>query len=89
MDDPWGEEQARLLHQAMTRAGITLEQLWQPYLHMGVRHKPSDGCHKGAPQPFTPADSAVRLPVGGIQHQEPRRWDQGWSSGGKPAGPLS
>lgn len=35
MDDPWGEEQARLLHLAMTRAGITLEQLWLFYLHLG------------------------------------------------------
>ena len=35
MDDPWGEEQARLLHQALTRAGITLEQLWPFYLHLG------------------------------------------------------
>ena len=35
MDDPWGEEQARLLHQALLRAGITLEQLWPFYLHLG------------------------------------------------------
>jgi hypothetical protein len=35
MDEPWGEEQARLLHLAMTRAGITLEQLWLFYLHLG------------------------------------------------------
>lgn len=35
MDDPWGEEQARLLQQALLRAGITLEQLWPLYLHLG------------------------------------------------------
>lgn len=35
MDDPWGEEQARLLHLALTRAGITVEQLWVFYLHLG------------------------------------------------------
>lgn len=35
MDDPWGEEQGRLLQQALTRAGITLEQLWSFYLYLG------------------------------------------------------
>jgi hypothetical protein len=35
MDDSWGEEQARLLHLAMTRAGITVERLWLFYLHLG------------------------------------------------------
>lgn len=35
MDDPWGEEQARLLQQALLRAGITLRQLSPLYLHLG------------------------------------------------------
>lgn len=35
MDDPWGEEQGLLLHEVLQRAGITVEQLWLYYLHLG------------------------------------------------------
>ncbi|MCJ8505524.1 hypothetical protein MRU69_11760 [Kocuria flava] len=35
MDDPWGEEQGRRLHEVLERAGITVQQLWMEYLHLG------------------------------------------------------
>lgn len=40
MNDPWGEEQGLLLREALHRAGITVEQLWLYYLHLGgVAHR--------------------------------------------------